>query len=69
MLETGISFVPDTSIMPGGIHFAIYFVATQDPYSVNIGSCSYHVEDHKEYKLFRMLENGISSDVDMSNMP
>ena len=69
MLEKGISFVSDMSNMPGGIHFAIYFVANQDPYSVNIGSCSYLVEDHKEYKLFRMLENGILPDVHTSNMP
>ena len=26
-------------------------------------------EDDNEYKLLRRLENGISSDVDMSNMP
>ena len=42
---------------------------TPGPYSVNICSCSYLMEDNKEYKWFRMLENGILSDVDMSNMP
>ena len=43
--------------------------AQQGPYSVNVGSWSYLMEDDNEYKLFRMLENGISYDVDMSNMP
>merc|ERR1712127_821415 len=42
---------------------------TQGPYSVNVGSRSYLMEDDKEYKLFQMLEKEISFDVDMSNMP
>ena len=39
MLEKGISFVSDMSSMPRGIISAIYFFGTQDPYSVNVGSC------------------------------
>jgi len=42
---------------------------TQGPYSVNVGSRSYLMEDDKEYKLFNMLEKEISFDVDVSNMP
>ena len=41
----------------------------QGPYSLNVGSRSYLMEDDKEYKLFRMLEKEISCVVDMSNMP
>jgi len=42
---------------------------TQGPYSVNVGSRSYLMEDDKEYKLFNMLQKEISFDVDLSNMP
>jgi cellulose 1,4-beta-cellobiosidase len=42
---------------------------TQGPYSVNVGSRSYMMENESEYKLFSMLEKEISFDVDLSNMP
>jgi cellulose 1,4-beta-cellobiosidase len=42
---------------------------TQGPYSVNVGSRSYVMENDKEYKLFSMLEKEISFDIDVSNMP
>ena len=42
---------------------------THGPFSVNVGSRSYVMEDTKEYKLFRMLEKEISFDVDLSQMP
>jgi len=42
---------------------------TQGPYSVNVGSRSYVMEDDKEYKLFRMLQKEIAFDVDLSQMP
>merc|ERR1719386_258572 len=42
---------------------------TQGPYSVNVGSRSYLMEDDKEYKLFSMLQKEMSFDVDLSNMP
>lgn len=42
---------------------------TQGPYSVNVGSRSYMMEDTKEYKLFNMLQKELSFDVDLSNMP
>ena len=57
------------SRMPRRINSAIYNFGTQNPYSVSVGYCSYLLEDIKEYKLSRMFENGISYDVDMSNMP
>ena len=60
VLENGISSYVDVSNMPCGINFAIYFFVTQGPYS-NIGSRSYLMEDNKEYKLLRVLKNGISS--------
>merc|ERR1712072_642098 len=41
---------------------------TQGPYSVNVGSRSYMMEDTKEYKLFSMLQKELSFDVDLSNM-
>jgi len=42
---------------------------TQGPYSVNVGSRSYMMENADEYKLFKMLNKEISFDVDVSNMP
>ena len=42
---------------------------TQGPYLVIVGACSNLMKDDNEYKLFRMFEDGFSSDVDMSNMP
>merc|ERR1711967_106247 len=39
------------------------------PYSVNVGSRSYVMENDSEYKLFRMLQKEISFEVDLSNMP
>merc|ERR1719265_236419 len=42
---------------------------TQGPYSVNVGSRSYVMENDHEYKLFNMLQKEISFDVDVSNMP
>merc|ERR1719158_1940305 len=42
---------------------------TQGPYSVNVGSRSYVMENDKEYKLFSMLQKEIAFDVDLSNMP
>jgi cellulose 1,4-beta-cellobiosidase len=42
---------------------------TQGPYSVNVGSRSYMMENDKEYKLFNMLQKEISFEVDLSNMP
>ena len=42
---------------------------TQGPYSVNVGSRSYMMEDDNEYKLFNMLQKEIAFEVDLSNMP
>jgi len=42
---------------------------TQGPYSVNVGSRSYLMENDNEYKLFSMLQKEISFEVDLSNMP
>jgi len=42
---------------------------TQGPYSVNVGSRSYVMQDTQEYKLFNMLQKEIAFDVDLSNMP
>jgi cellulose 1,4-beta-cellobiosidase len=42
---------------------------TQGPYSVNVGSRSYMMENDNEYKLFKMLQKEISFEVDLSNMP
>jgi cellulose 1,4-beta-cellobiosidase len=42
---------------------------TQGPYSVNVGSRSYVMENDSEYKLFNMLQKEISFDIDVSNMP
>jgi len=42
---------------------------TQGPYSVNVGSRSYLMQDDREYKLFSMLQKEISFEVDLSNMP
>jgi|ERR1712232_608317 len=42
---------------------------THGPYSVNVGSRSYVMENDKEYKLFSMLQKEITFDVDLSNMP
>merc|ERR1712216_643719 len=39
---------------------------TQGPYSVNVGSRSYVMENDKEYKLFNMLQKEISFDVDVA---
>ena len=55
--------------MPYGINSAIYLYMTQGPYLVIVGSCSNLMKNDNEYKLFRMFENRISSDVDMSNVP
>jgi len=42
---------------------------TQGPYSVNVGSRSYVMENDREYKLWSMLQKEIAFDVDLSNMP
>jgi len=42
---------------------------THGPYSVNVGSRSYMMQDDQEYKLFSMLQKEISFEVDLSNMP
>ena len=69
VLENEISSDDDMSNMPYGINSAIYLYMTHGPYLVIVGSCSNLMKDDNGYKLFRMFEDGISSDVDMSNMP
>jgi len=42
---------------------------TEGPYSKNVGSRSYVMDDSSNYKLFKMLNKEIAFDIDVSNMP
>merc|ERR1719387_1293128 len=42
---------------------------TQGPYSKNVGSRQYLMEDESTYKHFKMLNKEIAFDIDVSNMP
>lgn len=64
----GADYAGTYGVKTSGKDLTLGFV-TQGPYSKNVGSRLYMMEDENNYKIFKLLNQEFTFDVDVSNLP